>query len=199
VQNALDKVSKGRTTITVAHRLSTIKDADMIYVMGEGSVLEKGTHHELLQNYEGAYARLVRDQKLDGMNHGEGKFPSALSTREPTLEAEFVNSKDVISKEADADVEMKLMDEKSLKYVDTSNGVASDILRKRQPASKSEEDNDRGIFYIVVRMEKINQASPRLMHFLPTTSYCACSSRMGSGRLGDRTRSPSSLESVLGT
>src|SRR5271170_4646184 len=53
VQNALDKVSKGRTTITVAHRLSTIKDADTIYVMGDGLALEQGSHRELLENYEG--------------------------------------------------------------------------------------------------------------------------------------------------
>jgi ATP-binding cassette subfamily B (MDR/TAP) protein 1 len=156
VQNALDKVSKGRTTITVAHRLSTIKDADTIYVMGDGSVLEKGTHYELLQNYEGAYARLVRAQKLDGMNHGEDDFPSGFGT---ILETEFVTRKDFVSKEAGAGVDMKLMDEKPLKRVDTSRSVGSDMLRKRQPANESKKDNDRGIFYIMARMAKINQAS----------------------------------------
>ncbi|KAF9510735.1 hypothetical protein BS47DRAFT_1251322, partial [Hydnum rufescens UP504] len=48
VQDALNKASQGRTTITIAHRLSTIKDAGCIYVMGDGLVLEQGTHDELL-------------------------------------------------------------------------------------------------------------------------------------------------------
>ena len=64
VQDALDKAAAGRTTITIAHRLSTIKDADCIYVMGEGLVLEKGTHAELLADENGAYSRLVNAQKL---------------------------------------------------------------------------------------------------------------------------------------
>ncbi|QRW06531.1 ABC transporter transmembrane region [Ceratobasidium sp. AG-Ba] len=55
VQNALEKAA-GRTTITIAHRLSTIKDADQIYVMGDGMVLEQGTHNELLRNADGPYA-----------------------------------------------------------------------------------------------------------------------------------------------
>ncbi|KAF9477698.1 multidrug resistance protein 1 [Pholiota conissans] len=64
VQNALDKAAAGRTTIVVAHRLSTVRDADHIYVMGQGAVLEYGTHNELLQNPEGAYSKLVAAQKL---------------------------------------------------------------------------------------------------------------------------------------
>jgi subfamily B ATP-binding cassette protein MsbA len=58
VQVALDRLMKGRTTIVVAHRLATVVDADMIYVIEEGSVLEKGTHLELLENNK-TYARLV--------------------------------------------------------------------------------------------------------------------------------------------
>jgi ATP-binding cassette subfamily B (MDR/TAP) protein 1 len=70
VQNALDKAAKGRTTITIAHRLSTIKDAECIYVMGDGMVLERGTHAELLRHEDGSYARLVQAQKL---KESEGK------------------------------------------------------------------------------------------------------------------------------
>ena len=54
----------GRTTISIAHRLSTIKDADCIYVMGDGTVLEFGTHNGLLANVDGAYTRLVTAQQL---------------------------------------------------------------------------------------------------------------------------------------
>src|ERR1700760_3028189 len=64
VQNALDKAAAGRTTITIAHRLSTIRDADQIYVMGDGMVLERGTHDELLADETGPYAKLVAAQKL---------------------------------------------------------------------------------------------------------------------------------------
>ncbi|KAF6764137.1 multidrug resistance protein 1 [Ephemerocybe angulata] len=63
VQDALDKASAGRTTITIAHRLSTIKGADVIYVMGDGLVLEQGTHNDLLAK-QGSYAALVQAQKL---------------------------------------------------------------------------------------------------------------------------------------
>ncbi|KAF3484449.1 multidrug resistance protein 2 [Arthroderma uncinatum] len=64
VQDALDRVSKGRTTITIAHRLSTIKKADKIIVLRKGAAVEYGTHDELLSK-EGLYHSLVHNQQLD--------------------------------------------------------------------------------------------------------------------------------------
>ena len=61
IKAALDKLAKGRTTFIIAHRLSTILDADMIVVMDQGSVIETGTHKELLEN-GGLYAELYRLQ-----------------------------------------------------------------------------------------------------------------------------------------
>lgn len=58
VQTALNRLMEGRTTVVVAHRLSTVMDADMIYVIEEGEVTEQGTHFELLKNNK-TYARLV--------------------------------------------------------------------------------------------------------------------------------------------
>jgi len=58
VQIALEELLKGRTTIVVAHRLSTIKNANTIYVIDDGRVLEKGTHNTLMRNKNGMYARL---------------------------------------------------------------------------------------------------------------------------------------------
>ena len=65
VQDALDAASQGRTTIVIAHRLSTIKGADNIVVMTEGSIIEQGTHGELVQRH-GAYFQLLEAQKLAG-------------------------------------------------------------------------------------------------------------------------------------
>ncbi|KAL8152327.1 hypothetical protein V2J09_010087 [Rumex salicifolius] len=59
VQEALDKVMVDRTTVVVAHRLTTIKNADVIAVVKNGVVAEKGRHEELMQIPEGAYASLV--------------------------------------------------------------------------------------------------------------------------------------------
>ncbi|OJD15191.1 hypothetical protein AJ78_04522 [Emergomyces pasteurianus Ep9510] len=67
VQAALDAAAKGRTTIAVAHRLSTIQKADVIYVIDQGRVVESGTHNELLGN-KGRYFELVSLQSL-GKTH----------------------------------------------------------------------------------------------------------------------------------
>jgi ATP-binding cassette subfamily B (MDR/TAP) protein 1 len=71
VQQALDRVSKNRTTIVIAHKLSTVRNADNIAVMSDGAVIEQGTHDELLEK-GGAYARLVRAQDLGKADSKEG-------------------------------------------------------------------------------------------------------------------------------
>jgi ATP-binding cassette subfamily B protein len=61
VQRALDELSRGRTTLVIAHRLSTVLNADELYVMDRGRVIERGTHQELLAR-EGLYASLYLQQ-----------------------------------------------------------------------------------------------------------------------------------------
>jgi ATP-binding cassette subfamily B protein len=58
VQRAFDELSRGRTTVTIAHRLSTVRDADQIVVIGHGRVVESGTHQTLVEA-DGRYAALA--------------------------------------------------------------------------------------------------------------------------------------------
>ncbi|EAW15367.1 ABC transporter ATP-binding protein [Aspergillus clavatus NRRL 1] len=69
IQQALEKVAVGRTVITIAHRLSTVKNSDKIIVMRQGELIEQGTHQDLI-DAAGAYAELVRLQNLN-VNGGE--------------------------------------------------------------------------------------------------------------------------------
>ena len=61
VQNALDNLMKNRTVLVIAHRLSTVKNADQIIVMDAGKIIQKGTHQELIQN-DGLYNHLYQFQ-----------------------------------------------------------------------------------------------------------------------------------------
>ncbi|GAB3227619.1 ATP-binding cassette domain-containing protein [Algoriphagus aestuariicola] len=65
VQQALDELMKGRTTLIIAHRLATIRKVDRIYALSEGKIVEQGSHRELLENQGGFYANLVRLQFAD--------------------------------------------------------------------------------------------------------------------------------------
>ncbi|CAN1272479.1 ABC transporter B family member 15 [Linum perenne] len=65
VQAALDKAAVGRTTIIIAHRLSTVRDADIIAVVQNGQVNEQGSHNDLIQNPDGLYTSLVNLQQTD--------------------------------------------------------------------------------------------------------------------------------------
>ena len=64
VQAALDAAARGRTTIAVAHRLSSIQRADVIYVLEQGEVVESGTHRELMRKGGGGDSELVNLQSL---------------------------------------------------------------------------------------------------------------------------------------
>jgi len=61
IQKAMDNLMGGRTSFVIAHRLSTIKNADLILVMDKGTIVEKGSHQELLQQ-EGLYSEIYQSQ-----------------------------------------------------------------------------------------------------------------------------------------
>jgi len=140
VQDALDKASAGRTTITIAHRLSTIKDADRIFVMGEGLVLEQGTHEELLADEEGAYSRLVQAQKLRERREGE--------------EAE-----ELTTAGSEEDFEKNVREEIPLDRKHSIHSLASDIVNKRneEKAKVEVNEDDYSMFYLFRRVGALNR------------------------------------------
>jgi ATP-binding cassette subfamily B multidrug efflux pump len=65
IQKAIDTLTKGKTSIVIAHRLATVKNADRIVVMDQGQIVEVGTHKDLLQVTQGHYAKLYEVQFAD--------------------------------------------------------------------------------------------------------------------------------------
>jgi len=125
----------GRTTITIAHRLSTIRDADVIYVMGEGLVLESGSHHELL-SANGAYAAFVQAQELR-----EAK---------ETARDQGGNSKSA------EDLEKVIHEDVPLGRKNTGKSLASELIeQKRIIAEASEVKVNYSLFYLCKRMGMI--------------------------------------------
>ncbi|GKU96078.1 hypothetical protein SLEP1_g9358 [Rubroshorea leprosula] len=98
VQEALDRIMINRTTIIVAHRLSTIRNADMIAVIHRGTIVEKGTHFELINDSDGAYYQLIRLQEISMVseqnvqNDSERPEISADSGRYPSERISFLRS-----------------------------------------------------------------------------------------------------------
>ena len=78
VQAALDKAREGRTCVLIAHRLSTIQNADVIYAMEDGRVMESGSHQELLGK-RGVYFTLVQGQQFNKADWSE-KLPLVMDS-----------------------------------------------------------------------------------------------------------------------
>ncbi|XP_071741863.1 ABC transporter B family member 21-like [Rutidosis leptorrhynchoides] len=81
VQEALDRIMVNRTTVIVAHRLSTVRNADMIAVIHRGKMVEKGSHSELLQDPEGAYSQLIRLQEVNNVSEDQDKSETGIDLR----------------------------------------------------------------------------------------------------------------------
>ncbi|KAG2697818.1 hypothetical protein I3760_07G123500 [Carya illinoinensis] len=84
VQEALDRIMVNRTTVIVAHRLSTIRNADMIAVIHRGKMVEKGSHSKLINDPDGAYSQLIRLQEL---NKESEQFVDDQNNQEITAES----------------------------------------------------------------------------------------------------------------
>jgi ATP-binding cassette subfamily B (MDR/TAP) protein 1 len=132
VQDALDKAAAGRTTITIAHRLSTIKDADCILVMGDGLVLERGTHTELLADENGAYSRLVAAQSLRE-GHEDDNLDGVISRDES--ESEKPRSDEVLERRS------------------TIRSIGSDVVSQlKEKVGDRASEEDYGLFYLMRRI-----------------------------------------------
>lgn len=155
VQDALDKAAAGRTTITVAHRLSTIKDADRIFVMGDGLVLEQGTHNELLADENGPYARLVQAQKLRESREGQTAESSAIT-------------------DGEEDMEKTILEDIPLGRKHTNQSVTSDIVNKRtEEKVKAEVNEDEySLFYLFKRVGALNREG--LYRYALGTLFAMC-------------------------
>ncbi|KAH6896470.1 P-loop containing nucleoside triphosphate hydrolase protein [Coprinopsis sp. MPI-PUGE-AT-0042] len=132
VQDALDKAAAGRTTITIAHRLSTVKKADDIFVLGDGELLERGTHTELL-HLNGAYARLVKAQTLRDAD-------------EVLLMDEGSSSVAKIGAQENVDLE----------HQNLRHGLASGAIRQRQGAKDAEAER-MSIVTVFYRLAKVGK------------------------------------------
>ncbi|KAI8620675.1 putative ABC transporter protein [Chytriomyces sp. MP71] len=151
VQNALDKASKDRTTIVIAHRLSTIKNADKIIVLDKGTIIESGTHNELLA-LNGVYSQLVEKQKI------RAKVDDVLSSKsmeEDEVEGDLVEvapafvkvvEKDVVKQSktaAGADTRLTLQEES-----------AQDRARREQVAHEEKMKKQKAPIWRVLALMK---------------------------------------------
>lgn len=83
----MEEASVNRTTIIVAHRLSTVRNADLIVVMDKGDLVEQGTHNELLA-LGGVYSELVRKQQIDVVDKNEGALVQQREEEKALMEQE---------------------------------------------------------------------------------------------------------------
>ncbi|TIC63364.1 P-loop containing nucleoside triphosphate hydrolase protein [Wallemia mellicola] len=127
VQKALDNASTGRTTISIAHRLSTIKNADSILVMKQGTIVEQGTHDDLIQIQDGIYAGLVAMQNLD----------------QDSSKPQMILPSQVLSKE----------DEKG----SVSSDMKELVRKDGNEIILDTTDKKYGLFRIIMRLGKLNQ------------------------------------------
>ncbi|XP_009887262.1 PREDICTED: multidrug resistance protein 1 [Charadrius vociferus] len=88
VQAALDKAREGRTTVVVAHRLSTVRNADLIAVFEGGVITEQGNHFKLLER-KGIYYKLVNMQAIEAEAPSSEKYENALSVQKSESEPEY--------------------------------------------------------------------------------------------------------------
>ena len=152
IQETLDKLSAQRTTVTIAHRLSTVMNADIIYAFEKGRAVEFGTHEELLKR-GGVYAKLVQIQ----MHGHEGPTAVPETTEMEAAIPEENDSPVVIKTPA---VEIKPIDQPEEEPLAPTlqKGISSQRLKEELAARKAREQ--------MLELEKKEVAKSRLKDYL---------------------------------
>ncbi len=91
VQKAIENLMKNRTVFVIAHRLSTVRNADKIVVINEGEIVETGTHHELMQIDSGVYRALYNTQFQKGLQDQQLSQPDEISAEQPEKVEPVIN------------------------------------------------------------------------------------------------------------
>lgn len=103
VQAALDKASTGRTTIVIAHRLTTIRDANVIFCLEDGRVVESGSHEELMEK-RSTYHGLV-------INQQQGGDETKLKKKSRGMSRHLSRKESIVETDMESDKENELEDE----------------------------------------------------------------------------------------
>ncbi|KAG4091930.1 P-loop containing nucleoside triphosphate hydrolase protein [Neocallimastix lanati (nom. inval.)] len=141
VQAALDSVSKGRTTIVIAHRLSTVRNADCIIVMDKGTIVESGTHNELMAE-KNIYYHLVKSQTLT-INETEEEEITNSYKEENLFNSNLTENEEETQLEEEIKEEIEDENENE-NYIITSN---DELLNKKIISSNNEkplDENENG-------------------------------------------------------
>jgi ATP-binding cassette subfamily B (MDR/TAP) protein 1 len=167
----------GRTTITVAHRLSTIKNSDTIYVISSGKLVEQGSHEQLMGINNGLYSRLVEAQGLKKQTSGteSGAMTPMVLDEEAKVDEAIAEKKD---KDMGAELARRVSsvyDEKeSLGYLDLGPGNADE-------EEKKSKEKKYGVVYLffrmagIVRDEWYRYAAGAILAARKSLPYFACS------------------------
>ncbi|KAI1085644.1 multidrug resistance protein [Whalleya microplaca] len=154
VQAALEAAAEGRTTITIAHRLSTIRDAHNIVVMSQGTIVEQGTHDELLDR-QGAYHNLVTAQNIAAVNEISAEEQEAIDAQDDQI-ARKASAKDPETGyvgDPDDDIHAKL------NRTTTQGSASSKALQGRTP----EETKKYGLWTLIKLIASFNKEEWYLM------------------------------------
>ncbi|KAG5535023.1 hypothetical protein RHGRI_022958 [Rhododendron griersonianum] len=123
VQEALENAAVGRTTIIVAHRLSTIRNANVIAVIQNGQVMETGSHNELIYDENGLYASLVRMQQRENKREEIPSNGASTSSNNPKMDSNNNSSRrlSIVSRSTSANSPTSLS-----QRIDNSSTVRAD-------------------------------------------------------------------------
>ena len=151
MQAALDEAAKDRTCIVVAHRLSTIRDANKILVVGAGEIIEQGTHNSLL-DAEGSYHGMVQAQKLQ-QEAEKVAVVEEDSDSDDAATSQMSETKRVQSRRSDIG-EKPFLERRS-----TRQSVASEILAAKRAEEGTHKQDAKlySLFYLAKRCFAINR------------------------------------------